>query len=289
MRGRSTLRPRPTALLVAAAVLSGLLGACEEYGLPAGAEPHRELNFLDMGDQPKGKAQRGDLVGGPDFNPSPGAVPRGFTPYPYADNPELAASRLENPLPAADPNAFERGQLVFERFCVPCHDAKAGGKGTVIEKGFPAPPSLMTEKVRDWKDGRIFHVVTMGQNIMPSYASQILERDRWAVIRYLRRLQSTQPIAPAPPGATSAAPPSSAAPPASAVLPSSAAPPASAAPPSSAASPSSSAVLLPGGPPLDALAPGLLRRSTAPAKSLAGAPAAPSPDGRAAESEEVPP
>jgi mono/diheme cytochrome c family protein len=51
------------------------------------------------------------------------------------------------------------------------------------------PPSLLSPKVSGWPDGRIFHTVTRGQNLMPSYASQILPEDRWAVILYVRALE----------------------------------------------------------------------------------------------------
>ena len=34
-----------------------------------------------------------------------------------------------------------------------------------------------------------FHVITVGQNLMPAYASQILPEDRWAVIDYVRALE----------------------------------------------------------------------------------------------------
>jgi mono/diheme cytochrome c family protein len=51
------------------------------------------------------------------------------------------------------------------------------------------PPSLLSEKVRAWPDSRIFHIITRGQNLMPSYASQILPEDRWAAVHYVRALQ----------------------------------------------------------------------------------------------------
>ncbi|HZE19942.1 MAG TPA: cytochrome c, partial [Candidatus Angelobacter sp.] len=54
---------------------------------------------------------------------------------------------------------------------------------------FPMPPSLLSEKVSGWPDGRIYHVITRGQNLMPSYSSQILPEDRWAVIHYVRALE----------------------------------------------------------------------------------------------------
>ena len=57
---------------------------------------------------------------------------------------------------------------------------------------FPNPPSLHSEKVRNWKDGNIFHVITEGQNIMPSYSSQLTRQERWAVVLYIRALQRAQ-------------------------------------------------------------------------------------------------
>jgi mono/diheme cytochrome c family protein len=51
------------------------------------------------------------------------------------------------------------------------------------------PPSLLSQKVSQWPDGRIYHLITRGQNLMPSYASQILPEDRWAVIQYVRALE----------------------------------------------------------------------------------------------------
>jgi len=77
---------------------------------------------------------------------------------------------------------------------------------------FPKPPSLMTQKVRDWPDGELFHRPMRGQNSMPSHARQIDARDAWSVIRYIRQMQSEEPVAPAPPAAAPAATPASAVP-----------------------------------------------------------------------------
>jgi mono/diheme cytochrome c family protein len=35
----------------------------------------------------------------------------------------------------------------------------------------------------------IFHVITNGQNSMPSYLSQITVDERWAIVNYVRALQ----------------------------------------------------------------------------------------------------
>jgi mono/diheme cytochrome c family protein len=35
----------------------------------------------------------------------------------------------------------------------------------------------------------IYHIITNGQNIMPSYASQVTREERWAITNYIRVLQ----------------------------------------------------------------------------------------------------
>ena len=72
-----------------------------------------------------------------------------------------------------------------------CHGSEGLGDGSIVPK-YPRPPSLQSEKILNYKDGQIFHVITVGQNLMPSYASQIDAVDRWAVINYVRVLQKAQ-------------------------------------------------------------------------------------------------
>jgi len=41
-------------------------------------------------------------------------------------------------------------------------------------------------------DGYIYGVVMLGKNAMPSYAPDLDESDRWAVVHYVRILQRSQ-------------------------------------------------------------------------------------------------
>ncbi|HEV8128019.1 MAG TPA: cytochrome c [Candidatus Eisenbacteria bacterium] len=120
--------------------------------------------------------------------PVPGTVPRGYTPYRFAQaDTTQAMEENVNPLPhTAD--VLARGQKVYDNTCIVCHGARGDGQGSIVPV-FPQPPTLFSDKVRNWPDGRIFHVISRGQNLMPSYASQILPEDRWAVIAYVRALQ----------------------------------------------------------------------------------------------------
>lgn len=119
--------------------------------------------------------------------PVPGTVPRGFTPYRYAPEESLLAQQeLTNPLPRTA-DVLGRGQRVYMNNCVVCHGPKGDGQGYIVPK-FPMPPSITSARVAAFPDGRIYHIITTGQRLMPNYASQILPEDRWAVIHYVRVL-----------------------------------------------------------------------------------------------------
>ncbi len=122
--------------------------------------------------------------------PVKGTIPRNFTPYAYAKDPEAAGRELKNPFHRTA-KVFARGQALFNTYCIVCHGPAGEGDGTIVPK-FPRPPSLQSDKVRTWPDGRIYHVISMGQNLMPSYASQIDVSDRWAIIHYVRALQRSK-------------------------------------------------------------------------------------------------
>lgn len=127
------------------------------------------------------------------------SIPRGLMPLHYAATPEDAA-RAGKELTALAGTAatVKRGEFVFENYCATCHGPGGLGNGPVSQRGFPPPPSLLAEKARKMKDGQLFHVLTYGQNNMPSYASQISREDRWSVIAFVRSLQAAAPPTPTP-------------------------------------------------------------------------------------------
>ena len=119
--------------------------------------------------------------------PVQGTVARGFLPYAFKGKPEEAAKLLVNPLlPTKD--VIELGKTRFLTYCSPCHGNFGRGDSRLAGQ-FPNPPTLQSDKVRSWPDGSVYHVITEGQNVMPSYASQISRDDRWAIIYYVRVLQ----------------------------------------------------------------------------------------------------
>lgn len=119
--------------------------------------------------------------------PVSGTVAQGHFPYLYKDNPDEAGQMLVNPLTPTE-DVLKLGQKKFNTYCSPCHDNLATGNNR-LRGQFPNPPSLHSEKVRNWSDGRIFHVIEEGQGVMPSYAKQVTNREKWSIILYIRALQ----------------------------------------------------------------------------------------------------
>ena len=119
--------------------------------------------------------------------PVPGTVARNSMPYQFTGQPDSAGKRLINPIPVSM-ESLKLGQVKFDIYCSPCHGYNGDGASR-LNGQFPNPPTLHSDKVIKWTDARIFAVITEGQNVMPSYASQLTVDERWTVINYLRSLQ----------------------------------------------------------------------------------------------------
>ena len=122
--------------------------------------------------------------------PVNGTVARGFLPYEYKGMPDSSIKLLANPI-AVSKESLERGQERFNIYCSPCHGYFGDGDGRMRGQ-FPKPPSLHNQKVLNWTDGNIYHVITNGQNVMPSYSEQVSVDDRWAIVNYIRVLQRSK-------------------------------------------------------------------------------------------------
>jgi len=156
-------------------------------------QPQVEL-IQDMMQQPSVKAQDYDHYGDDGSGgmamklPPEGTVPQGHTPYTIQTS-EEAERKLVNPLVVTQ-DILSRGQDQYYTYCYVCHGALGEGNGPVAEKMLAKPPSLVSTRIRGWKDGGIFHLITKGRGLMGSLASQIPEEDdRWAIVLFIRHLQ----------------------------------------------------------------------------------------------------
>lgn len=156
-------------------------------------QPNIEL-IQDMMDQISVKAQDSDPKRKNEFAnhyPPEHTVPIGFKPYPYPGDPQAADKNLKNPH-AGDFSAefIELGKRKYEIYCLMCHGEHLTGDGPVGAKMLLKPPSLLSQKVRDFHDGHIFHIISQGQGLMGAYATQIHNvKDRWAIVNYVRSIE----------------------------------------------------------------------------------------------------
>jgi mono/diheme cytochrome c family protein len=118
-------------------------------------------------------------------SPVEGTVAKGFIPYAYTgiDEPQ---EYLSNPILPSIEN-IKLGQKKYLTFCSPCH-GNFGDGDSRLKGQFPNPPSLHSQRIRGFEDGRFYHVITNGKNIMPSYTAQISREERWAIVNYIRVL-----------------------------------------------------------------------------------------------------
>jgi len=118
----------------------------------------------------------------------------------------LTAS-IKNPLPAlSKADSAEAGRL-FNINCAICHGAKGEANGPLAPK-IGGVKSIIAGSP-NYSDGRIFYVMTYGQNNMGSYASQLDRKQRWMIVHYIRSLEpkkaaETTTATPAKPDSTGA-------------------------------------------------------------------------------------
>jgi mono/diheme cytochrome c family protein len=91
-----------------------------------------------------------------------------------------------------DQKLLARGQERYNIYCSPCHSHLGDGRGMIVLRGFPAPPSFHDQRLLDAPSGHFFNVISNGYGAMYSYASRIPTDDRWAIVAYIRALQLSQ-------------------------------------------------------------------------------------------------
>ncbi len=96
-----------------------------------------------------------------------------------------------NPLPVSAA-LLSRGRERFDIYCAPCHSRLGDGDGMIVRRGFPAPPSYHTERLRAAPDSHFYQVITRGYGAMYPYADRVTPEDRWAIVAYIRALQLSQ-------------------------------------------------------------------------------------------------
>jgi mono/diheme cytochrome c family protein len=99
--------------------------------------------------------------------------------------------KLTHPPPSVTLALLTRGRERFNIYCAPCHAYDGSGDGMIVQRGFPHPPSYHIERLREAPVQHFYDVITNGYGVMFSYAARVAPPDRWAIIAYIRALQTS--------------------------------------------------------------------------------------------------
>lgn len=124
----------------------------------------------------------------------------GSVPYYYEDTEEerlrATAEIIDNPFPITA-NGLVRGKELYENYCGLCHGDTGNGMGYLVNPDenpnakYPAQPAnLVNEEFSAASNGRLYHAIMYGKNVMGSYADKLSYEERWQVIHYIRALQA---------------------------------------------------------------------------------------------------
>ncbi|MDC1212117.1 cytochrome c [bacterium] len=124
--------------------------------------------------------------------PAEGSIAQGYLPYGIPNTNEgyeLAGNSLRSPLANSEALIAE-GKVVYTKFCVHCHGKEGKGDGaTVTAGGHPPPPAYDSQTLKNLPEGKMFHTITYGKNLMGPHSSQLNVEERWKVIKYVQTLQ----------------------------------------------------------------------------------------------------
>jgi cytochrome c553 len=125
--------------------------------------------------------------------PVPGTIARGHLRldelfYTGREN-GIAANKFPFQITRAD---LDRGRERYNIYCTPCHDYTGSGRGMIVQRGFPQPPSYHIQRLREAPVGHFFEVMTNGFGAMYSYAARVDPADRWRIAAYIRVLQLSE-------------------------------------------------------------------------------------------------
>jgi cytochrome c553 len=140
------------------------------------------------------------LRGGDNLNAI--AIPlNGHVPYHYSDTEEerTRASReiISNPFPITV-NGLARGKALYDVNCGICHGETGNGLGYLVSdenrnvKYPAAPANFLQDTFYNSTNGRMYHAIMFGKNVMGAYADKLNFEERWQVIHYIRALQAKE-------------------------------------------------------------------------------------------------
>jgi len=119
--------------------------------------------------------------------------------YFYADTEEERTRAtneiINNPHPITDAG-LAIGKELYNINCAICHGEKGDGNGYLVRDDggvYPVQPAiLINDEFTTASNGRYYHSIMYGKNLMGSYKDKLSVSERWEVIHYIRSLQAKE-------------------------------------------------------------------------------------------------
>lgn len=103
-------------------------------------------------------------------------------------NAPASAIGKKNPL-AGKADALAAGKQIFMTTCVPCHGSTGRGDGPAAVALNPRPANYTSSAISAESDGSLFWKLSEGRGAMVGFKANLSEKQRWALISYIRTLQ----------------------------------------------------------------------------------------------------
>ncbi len=128
----------------------------------------------------------------------------GNVPYYYGNTEEertrAGVEIIDNAYPITEAG-MARGKELYDLYCGICHGKKADGDGYLVRDPDPAtgdvggkypvqPANLLLPDFIASSNGRFYHSIMYGKNLMGKYTDKLAYEERWQVIHYIRSLQA---------------------------------------------------------------------------------------------------
>ncbi len=119
--------------------------------------------------------------------------------YNYGDTEEerlrAMSDVVNNPFKITD-SGLATGKDLYNTFCAICHGENADGAGYLARedggKYLVAPANFLLDEFITATNGRYYHSIMKGRNLMGSYKDKLSYEERWQVIHYIRSLQAKE-------------------------------------------------------------------------------------------------
>ena len=125
--------------------------------------------------------------------PVEGAIARGHQLPDYLKEGDTTAYKTFNTDMRFTEAEIKEGGRLFNIYCGICHGQALDGNGPLYASGKFAsmPANFKGDKYIHMPVGQMYGAIKYGKNMMGSYAAQLDAKQRWMVIAYIKKFQST--------------------------------------------------------------------------------------------------